>query len=92
MMTQFVKVVNVGPLTEVQLKTGETPIKKRELVVADGYDEFRVTCLREDAELNYEVGDIASMSLSFRVREYEGRFFQDITARYAVILTPKLNF
>lgn len=92
MMAQIVKVVKVGPLTDVQLKTSETPIKKRELVVVDGYDEFRVTCLRKDAELKFEVGDIASMSLAFRVREYEGRYFQDITSSQVELLTPKLKF
>lgn len=92
METRFVKVVTVGALVEVSQKAGETPLKKRELVVESGYDLFRVTAFRESAELSYAVGDLAMMQLSFKVREYEGRFFQDITANDVALLSKKVNF
>lgn len=92
MESKLVEVVTVLPAVEIPGKPGESSYQKRTLVVADGYDQYMVTLFRDCATQNFAKGDIVQMSLNFKVREYEGRYYQDITSSVANILSRKLNY
>lgn len=91
MFRATVKVLVVGELVEVPQESGKSPLMERDLIVEVGCDQFVVTVSRDAAEMDYHVGDFAIMTLSFKLVECEGRFFQDITAHSVSLMPQELN-
>ena len=85
MVTKILKVLKCGEMFSVKSEKAEGgSLNKRHLLLQElggqYEDQYLVSLLGNMAQQAYSEGDILATSLRFMCREYNGQFFQDITA------------
>ena len=81
---ELYRIVKSGEATSVFSKKKNMQVSKRELIIEKlgSYDSFAISVFNEQANVECKENDIVVCVLSYRASEYNGRFYNDISAVY----------